>query len=247
MPDQKTAAPWPFGDLTPGTYTMTSVGDGDGDAVITDDGRLLVQQHEGCWHDLTSTYCGGTSWRFTKREPTRQPRELLELRARLAELEDERDEALGRVAELEAQRPTPSVDEVEAITAAWLRFTGWDTERIAAAWGKFPCETVGCEFIPGVGYDHSNEDGESRHPDHDELALACEMANVVLAALTDHRPRLGYMPARVFPSDDKHPRPRLAATFGALLGTGEEAQAVLDDLGPAYGLWGVIEVRAVQP
>ncbi|MET8798408.1 hypothetical protein ABZV91_18500 [Nocardia sp. NPDC004568] len=47
---------WPLDDLEPGTYTMTSTGDGPGDAVVTDDGRLLVQQYEGHWRDLTDAY-----------------------------------------------------------------------------------------------------------------------------------------------------------------------------------------------
>lgn len=92
MADQTSTAPaeWPFGDLTPGTYTMYSIGDGDGDAVITDDGRLLVRQHEGCWHDLTDIYRPGvSSWEFTKREPVYSP-ELAELRTRVAELEPPR-------------------------------------------------------------------------------------------------------------------------------------------------------------
>lgn len=68
-----TEGEWPF-PFPPGTYTMTSSHEGDGDAVITDDGRLLVQQDavgnsEARWLDLTDIYNGGTSWRFAKHEP----------------------------------------------------------------------------------------------------------------------------------------------------------------------------------
>lgn len=85
MPDQTPEPAWPLGDLTPGTYTLTSTGDGPGDAVITDDGRILVEQFEGDWRDLTFVYRSGVSWEFERREP--HPAAPDPTRARVAELE----------------------------------------------------------------------------------------------------------------------------------------------------------------
>ena len=59
-------------DLAPGDYWMTSIGDGRGRAIVTYQGRLLVEQFpdsEGrvLWSDLTDVYRSSTSWRFEPR------------------------------------------------------------------------------------------------------------------------------------------------------------------------------------
>ncbi|MBF6277010.1 hypothetical protein [Nocardia nova] len=53
--------------------------------MITDDGRILVQQFEGGWRDLTFVYHPGVSWEFERREP--HPAAPDPARARVAELE----------------------------------------------------------------------------------------------------------------------------------------------------------------
>ncbi|KZM68112.1 hypothetical protein [Nocardia terpenica] len=61
-----------MGDLGPGLYTLTSPG-GTGLAVVTDDGRLLVQLDDvdtsapsDRWEDMTQIYRKGTRWSFVK-------------------------------------------------------------------------------------------------------------------------------------------------------------------------------------
>ncbi|MBF6416927.1 hypothetical protein [Nocardia cyriacigeorgica] len=50
-------ADWPIRGHAPGLYTAYSTGDGEGPAVITEDGRLLIKQdHPTYWADLTDIY-----------------------------------------------------------------------------------------------------------------------------------------------------------------------------------------------
>ncbi|QIS18924.1 hypothetical protein [Nocardia terpenica] len=67
-----TDTPWPVGDLSPGLYTLTSPG-GTSLAVVTDDGRLLVQLDDlytstpsDKWEDMTQIYRKGPRWSFAK-------------------------------------------------------------------------------------------------------------------------------------------------------------------------------------
>lgn len=54
---------WPLND--PGVYIMYGHCDGDIEAIVTTDGRLLVEQDGGQFADLTSTYTlGSTLWQF---------------------------------------------------------------------------------------------------------------------------------------------------------------------------------------
>lgn len=123
MPEQTSVQPWPFGPLAPGSYRMWSSGDGWGDAVITEGGRLLVRQldRDGTygddWHDMTSIYRTGIEWEFERVAPHPLMPIPAEARARVAELTAELDESRGdagrahgqagallaRVVELQAQ------------------------------------------------------------------------------------------------------------------------------------------------
>lgn len=81
---------WPFGDLAPGTYTVAAIAGDTTGAVITDDGRLLVEQFDPpnrqIWSDLTDVYHPSIEWKFTKREPVyRSDRAVEQARAEATE------------------------------------------------------------------------------------------------------------------------------------------------------------------
>lgn len=78
----KEPADWPIPGHAPGLYTAYSTGDGEGPAVITEDGRLLIKQdHPTYWADLTDLY-QSAQWPLTPitvRANT-EPGELIEYR-----------------------------------------------------------------------------------------------------------------------------------------------------------------------
>lgn len=70
--------------------------------------------------------------------------------------------------------------EVEAIAVEWMRYAFFTPEQIAEAEAQSCSDT--CERA-GDAWDCTDEDGESRHPIADELAVAVAMANVALETL----------------------------------------------------------------
>lgn len=67
-------------------------------------------------------------------------------------------------------------------TYAVMRHVGYTVEELTAA-EAVTCEQSGCEMVPGVGYDHSDEDGESRHPVLDEINVTAEILRVGFEAI----------------------------------------------------------------
>ncbi|MGY4103451.1 hypothetical protein ACW2Q0_28390 [Nocardia sp. R16R-3T] len=96
----------------------------------------------------------------------------------------------------------PATNEIEAIALAWLRHHGYTDEQIRIA-GTQSCHDAGCEpfdasyygaeFAGQTTYNCIDEDGKSRHPLRDEIANACDLANVALEALAEYRTPVGYI------------------------------------------------------
>ena len=72
--------------------------------------------------------------------------------------------------------------QVKAIAVAWMRHLGYTDEQISLG-ERQGHENSGCEFqYPSCICE--DEDGNSLHPESDELAIATEVANVALDAIS---------------------------------------------------------------
>lgn len=71
--------------------------------------------------------------------------------------------------------------EIEAIARAWMAHQGYTEAEVAVA-EQATHQQYGCEHT-GLGYNCTDENGNSRHPIWDALYEACEMANVAVEAL----------------------------------------------------------------
>lgn len=87
-------------------------------------------------------------------------------------------------------------EDVRAVATAWMLLS-WTAEGVAIAESQSCADS--CEHT-GTGWDCTDEEGDSRHPEADALAEACEMANLAIETLTGRgwRP-----PPRVIETDEE--------------------------------------------